>query len=180
MSASAAAVVYLVARDALAAVLVIAGSAKLADLNGFEQTLAGLFDLSLIQSRLLALLVPLFEIALGIAITMAMSRAVDAAALAIFVVFAASSAWALWRRPSLACRCFGSLSNSQFTTSGLIRGSLLVATAALALMIGPGAVESPDRSGPPTMLVVAAFGVLGIAAWQAARTIDRVREALNT
>jgi uncharacterized membrane protein YphA (DoxX/SURF4 family) len=174
-------VVVLLLRAGLAAVLVAAGSAKLADLRSFVLTLMGLglpgrWRLLL---RGLALIIPLFEVGLGLAIVSGLWPAViNSVVLVLMASFSVVVIVALRRKLKVTCRCFGMLSDSQFSSKGLARSLLLTGVAALVLWSGN--VLSLQVTGSPgtSILLVAGFLLFAFAAAQAARSIAVLKEEM--
>lgn len=122
----------MIARFALAAVLLTAGGVKVLDPVGFADGLAGF---RLVPGPLivpLALGVPLFEILTGVALLGGRFRSAGALAAtglaAAFTVFYAA-AWL--RGLDVSCSCFGSIEFLRVTPAGgLLRAVLLFAVAA--------------------------------------------------
>lgn len=174
-------VVVLLLRAGLAAVLVAAGSAKLADLRSFALTLMGLGLPARRQLLLrgLALLIPLFEVGLGLAIVSGLwSMVINSVVLVLMVGFNAVVIVALRRKLKVTCRCFGTLSDSQFSGKGLARSLLLTGVA--AIVFWSGNVLSLQVSDSPTtsILLVAGFLLFALAAAQAAQTIAVLKEEM--
>ncbi len=168
-------------RAALAAVLVAAGAAKLADIQSFAATLRGL-GLPVRQGPLqrgLALPVPLFELALGVGIVSGLWPTIINGLTFLFM-FALSVVViiALRKKLTVSCRCFGMLSDSQFSGKGLAR-SLLLTLLALAVFLG-GMVYSLSFAAPPfaVVLLVAGFLLFALVAAQAAKSIAVMKERM--
>jgi putative oxidoreductase len=93
---------------ALAAVFIYAGVDKLRDPLQFADNIAGFAILPVALINLLALSLPLFEIAAGLALLWSTSRRVGALAISILsVVFFIALSSALLRGLTLDCGCFG-------------------------------------------------------------------------
>jgi uncharacterized membrane protein YphA (DoxX/SURF4 family) len=93
---------------ALAAVFIYAGVDKLRDPLQFADNIAGFAILPVTLINLLALSLPLFEIAAGLALLWTTSRRVGALAISILsVVFFIALSSALLRGLTLDCGCFG-------------------------------------------------------------------------
>src|SRR5215469_11388729 len=125
-------VIALFMRASLAAVLVAAGAAKLADTRSFALTLVGLGVPVRWQQliRGLAIIVPLMELGLGLALISGLGPTiVNSAVLALMCGFSLLVIIALRRKLNVACRCFGALSESQFSRKGLLRSLMLTAIA---------------------------------------------------
>ena len=165
-------------RASLAAVLVAAGSAKLADTPSFAATLTGL-GLPAGKPRLvrgLALAIPLLEVGLGLAVVGGLwPIVINGSVLFLMSGFSVVVLVALHKTPHVACRCFGALSDSQFTTRGLARCLLLTASA--AAVFGGGNAYSLHFEVPlgAVVLLVVGYLLFAIAVAQAAQTIARVK-----
>ncbi len=174
-------VVVLLLRAGLAAVLVAAGSAKLADRRSFALTLMGLglparWRLLL---RGLALLIPLFELGLGLAIVSGLwPIVINSVVLVLMVSFSLVVIVALRRKLKVSCRCFGMLSDSQVSSRGLARSIVLTGVAALVLWSGN--VLSLQITASPVMsiLLIAGFLLFALAAAQAAQSLAVLKEEM--
>lgn len=148
-------IVILFTRALLAVLLVTAGAAKLADTQGFARTLVGL-GLSLGHHSLvrgLALAIPLLELGLGIGLISGLyPEVMDSAALAIFACFTLVVLISVLRTNSVTCRCFGALSDTQFTGWGLLRNIVYTGLALLVMVYGSRVHEPFD--GPPIFIAL--------------------------
>jgi uncharacterized membrane protein YphA (DoxX/SURF4 family) len=171
----------LTGRAFLAAVLVAAGAAKLADRQSFATTLRGL-GMPLSQEPLirgLALIVPLLELLLGLGIVSGLWPAIiNGIVLALMCGLSLVVIFALRKKLNVSCRCFGMLSDSQFSGKGLAR-SLLLSLLALAVFWG-GMVDSLRFDAPTfaVALLVAGFILFGLGAAQAAKSIAVIKERM--
>ena len=173
--------IIFLSRASLAAVLVAAGAAKLADIKGFTATLRGLGmpDNHGSFTRGVAFIISLVEVVLGIALVSGLwPTIVNVMVLVLYCSFTLVVIIALSRRVNVACRCFGMLSDSQFSSKGLIR-SVLLTLLALVVFLG-GRTYSLQFDGPPIaiLLLVAGFLLFGLAAWQAAKSIAVIKERM--
>jgi hypothetical protein len=85
---------------------------------------------------------------------------------------------ALRRKLQVACRCFGTLSDSQFTGKGLLRSLFLTVLAGGVFWSGstyPSQLHAPPGA---TILLVAGFLLFALAAMQAAKTIAVLKERM--
>jgi uncharacterized membrane protein YphA (DoxX/SURF4 family) len=169
----------LLARAILAAVLVAAAGAKLADTPGFATTLVGLGIPARREAlvRGLAVAIPLIEVGFGLALVSGLwPEATSVAVLILMGFFSAVVIMALFRRPYVTCRCFGALSDSQFSARGLARDAVLTALA--AAVVWSEAVRHPRFDGPVASIVLLICGylVFAAAAAQAASTIAVLRK----
>src|SRR5260370_33416846 len=132
-------VIILLMRASLAAVLVAAGSAKLADTRSFALTLLGL-GLPVRQrllTRGLAYAIPLLEGGLGLTVVSGLwPLVINGAVLVLLCGFRLVVIFALSRKLNVACRCFGTLSDSQFSKQGLARSLLLTLLAVVVFWSG--------------------------------------------
>ena len=172
-------VVVLLIRASLAAVLIAAGAAKLADIRGFATTLVGL-GVPIHQGLLLrglAHVIPLLEVGLGLAVVSGFwPGIVNGALLVLFISFSIVVIVALSRKLHVACRCFGTLSDSQFTGKGLARSLLLTVLA--GVIFWSGMMYPLPFNGPPWAIILLVIGFLlfALVAAQAAKTIAVLKE----
>lgn len=129
---SAGSAVALAARAVLAAVLVWSAAAKLRDRRAVEPQLAALVGTGAGTSRMLAVALPVVELAVAAGLVLALESVVPGlAAAALLVVF---SAVLLRARPRhVPCPCFGAAtSEAPVGTRAVVRNGLLLALAVLA------------------------------------------------
>ncbi len=171
-------IIVLLIRALLAAVLVAAGSAKLADTRSFATTLIGL-GVPAHRERLvrgLALVVPLAEVGLGLGLVSGFwPTVINGAVLVLMCGFSTIVLVALRKAPTVACRCFGALSDSQFSGKGLARSLLLTVLAVVTLWSGNTYTPPFNRSPGAAILLVAGYLLFAAAAAQAAATIAAVK-----
>lgn len=170
--------VALAAKSALAVMLLVAGGAKLADLDSFAGTVR------LFTPRWLAR--PIRErAALGVALIELASGAVSLAAPALWAVnlvvlalggaFVAVSIAGYAFHRGRTCRCFGGLSRRKFDLAAIGRAVVVAAAGALALAHVPAA---DTRVGPAVhVLLAVAAALLAAAAFTAARALAVSRDA---
>jgi thiol-disulfide isomerase/thioredoxin len=139
-----------VVRILLAFVFVVAGLAKLADLEGSRRAAVG-FGVREPLARPLGLALPLAELAIaaGLLFT-ASARYAAVAAAGLLVMFCAAIALALTRGRTPDCHCFGRLHSARAGWGTLVR-NLTLAGVATALVLAPVAT--------PTWLHLGAVGV---------------------
>ncbi len=174
-------VLIFLGRASLAAVLVAAGAAKLADVRSFAATLRGLGIPARLEPliRGQAFLFPLLEVILGIALISGLwPTIINVVVVVLMGSFSLVVLYALRRRLHVACRCFGTLSDSQFSGKGLTR-SLLLTLLAIVVFWG-GNVYSLQFDAPPIaiLLLVVGFLLFGLTAAQAARSIAVLKERM--
>lgn len=167
-------IAVLLLRAFLAIILLAAGAAKLADMRNFSTTLIGLGIPAWrpLLIRGIALSVPLVEVVLGMAIVSNLwPTIVDSAVLVLMSSFSIVVIVALRKKLQVTCRCFGALSDSQFSSKGLLRSVGLTA-AALAVMWGDRAVSLQQNASPGMIaLLIVGFLLFALASMQAARTL---------
>jgi len=151
--------ILLAARVLLAAVLAVAGAAKLADREHSP----------LLRVPGLSLAVPMLELAVAAALLpAATARWAAAAAFVLLVGFTAFAARALMRGEDVECRCFGRLSEARLGRGTLVRNTSLLALAGLAAAVpGPGPRSEAD------VLVAALVAVTAAGAWFARELLRR-------
>lgn len=172
-------IVTFLIRASLAAVLVAAGAAKLADTRSFVNTLKGLgvpTHPEFLTSGL-SLIVPLLEVGVGLAVVSGLlSTAVNVAVLVLMSSFSLVVAAALRRHLVVSCRCFGALSDSQFSGKGLARSLFLTFLALIVLL--SGSIYSSQYTVPLGGVVLLMIGYLffAVIAAQAAKTMAVLKE----
>jgi uncharacterized membrane protein YphA (DoxX/SURF4 family) len=172
-------VIVLLIRASLAAVLVAAGAAKLADIRSFATTLIGLGVPARreVLVRGLALVIPLLEVGLGSAVVSALwPMVINGALFVLMGSFSIAVIVALRRKLHVTCRCFGTLSDSQFTGKGLVRSLVLTVLAGVVFWSGNRYPPQLNMSPGAIILLVAGFLLFAAAAAQAAKTIAILKE----
>lgn len=128
------ALVLLIARLLLAAVFLVAGLAKLADLAGSRQALRD-FGVPARLASPFGLLLPLAELAVGVALVPTVSAWWAAlGALALLLLFVAGIGSNLARGRTPDCHCFGQLHSAPAGWPTLIRNIVLAAVAGLVVI----------------------------------------------
>ncbi len=157
-------IVLLVARLLLAAIFIVAGGAKLADLPGSRRAVAG-FGVPERFAPTLGLLLPLAELAIGVAlIPAATARWGALATLVLLIAFIAAIGCNLAQGRTPDCHCFGQIHSAPAGWPTIARNGVLAAGAAFILGAGwgdpgPSAVGwLTDLSGIESILL--AGGVL--------------------
>ncbi|HWB70948.1 MAG TPA: MauE/DoxX family redox-associated membrane protein [Egibacteraceae bacterium] len=136
----------------LAAVLAWAGAAKLRRPAG---TAVAFAELAVPAPRLLARVVPAWELALALALPLRPAVA-GAAALATLVGFTVLLAARLRQGTAATCGCFGSARTAPVSAVEVVRNGLLGALALLAL-----AAARPLAPGPDALVAVGAAAAAG-------------------
>jgi peroxiredoxin len=129
-------VVLFIARLLLAAVFIVAGFAKLADLPGSRQALRD-FGVPAVLANPFGALLPLAEIAVAVALIPSASAWWGAlGALALLLLFVAGISYNLARGRTPDCHCFGQIHSSPAGWPTLIRNLLLAAVAGFVVGFG--------------------------------------------
>lgn len=151
------AVVLLVVRVFLSALLVAAGAAKARDPEGTAAAVIG-FGLPARMARPLARALPVVELALAAALLPATTAPTAAAAVAaLLAVFSLLVARAVVTGRAVDCHCFGAASAHPVGPRTLLRNAVLLSAAAtVAWSPGGPPLPLPTALAPP--------GVLGVAA----------------
>src|SRR5207248_9769678 len=133
------------ARLLLAAVFLVAGLAKLADLKGSRQALRD-FGVPAVFARPFGVLLPLAELAVAVALVPAIIAWWGAlGALILLLLFVAGIGYNLAHGRTPDCHCFGQLHSAPAGWSTLIRNLALAAIAGLVVGFGR------DSAGPSAM-----------------------------
>jgi thiol-disulfide isomerase/thioredoxin/uncharacterized membrane protein YphA (DoxX/SURF4 family) len=157
----------LVVQLILAAVFAVAGISKLGDRASFRQAMSD-FGVPAPLVPAAAVLLPLAELAVALALLSRYAWHGAAGALALLLVFIAGIGYNLARGRHPDCRCFGQLQSKPVGASTLIRNVALAGLAALVLWQGrdnPGLIDRMgDLTGGQIVMIVAGLAiVLGIA-----------------
>jgi peroxiredoxin/uncharacterized membrane protein YphA (DoxX/SURF4 family) len=130
--------VLLACRLVLAAVLLVAAFAKLADRDGSRRSLEG-FGVPAPLAPAAAVALPLLELIVAIALVPVATAWVGAlAGAALLLAFSAVLAVTIARGADTDCRCFGRLSSKRVGPAMLARNLLLLAIAAFVAIAGAG------------------------------------------
>jgi uncharacterized membrane protein YphA (DoxX/SURF4 family)/thiol-disulfide isomerase/thioredoxin len=130
----------LLARLLLAAVFLLAGVAKFFDPQGATKAFTG-FGVPRAMAALFALLLPLVEVAVAVALLPAASAWYGAcAALALLGIFVSAIVINLARGRRPDCHCFGQLHTAPVGRSTLMRNAVLGAFAAWLVAMGPARI----------------------------------------
>jgi peroxiredoxin/uncharacterized membrane protein YphA (DoxX/SURF4 family) len=129
-------IALLIARLLLAAVFLVAGLAKLADLTGSRQALRD-FGVPLLLARPFGVLLPVAELAVVVALLPTLTAWWGAlGALALLLLFVAGMSYNLAHGRHPDCHCFGQLHSAPAGWSTLIRNLILAAVAGFVVAIG--------------------------------------------
>lgn len=169
-----------IVRSVLATVLIAAGAAKLADLSSLTSTLKELTNGRVRRAAPLAAAIASCELSLGLLSYASVWRqAVDVTILGLTFGFVGTTAYAAARRPTLRCRCFGTLSQSRFDMKALLRTLTLAVSAALVVATW-SAWSDVANSPTASFLIVIVGGVFALTVIQATRALDLVRNSPTT
>ncbi|HUZ36593.1 MAG TPA: MauE/DoxX family redox-associated membrane protein [Streptosporangiaceae bacterium] len=169
--------VALAAKAGLAVMLLVAGSAKLADLASFAAAVRLLLTFRVPRGavRAAALAVALTELVAGVASLVLPSAGwINPVVLALACGFVLVSGLGYLFHRGRSCRCFGALSNRRFDLAGIARSLAIAATAAVAMVRVPPAMTGVGP-GSRTLLLASA-AVVGLAAFSAARALGSARK----
>lgn len=162
----------LVGRIALAAVMAVAGIAKLADLSGSRRAMLG-FGVPEVLAPALGLILPIAEIIVAILLLFATSAWWAAlSALGLLTVFMAGISINLARGHQPECHCFGQLHSEPIGWPTLVRNGALALLAVWLLWQGPeqlaaSRVNLLEGASPLTWIaLVVAVVALAVAAFE--------------
>ncbi len=172
------------AKAALAVMLVVAGAAKLADMNGFAATVRLFLPPGVAAQRwrlqaavAVAAVVAAGELLLGGAsLTTPAVAWLNLAVLAVASSFVVVSGVGYAFHRGRSCRCFGALSQRTFDLLGIGRAVVIAGLAALAVPAVPGSVIKLTLADQG--LLLAAAVVLGCLAFTAARCLAITSQAM--
>jgi|ERR1700680_527096 len=171
-------ILVLGAKSGLAAILLVAAGAKMADLANFAVTIALFVPRRISYSirRCVAVIIALAELILGAAsLSLPHVRWLNAYVFALACAFLGVSGVGYAIHRGYSCQCFGALSQRNFDFRGLLRASMLVGLAAVAMFHVPQPSLSLDAGAH--VLLGAAAALLVLVAFTAARALPKVREA---
>jgi uncharacterized membrane protein YphA (DoxX/SURF4 family) len=173
---------FYVTRYAIGALLVAAGAAKLTDISGFSETLTGLgiaIPKGIDITRWLAIAVPVSELAVGLGLVIGISPSLfGGMSLVLSASFTGIVAFALRKRLTIMCRCFGALSTSQFSVVGLLRSALITVGSFLILIGALFLPLSTEVNWGATVLLAVGYILFGCVVAQAAATLAYLQERL--
>jgi hypothetical protein len=151
-------------RFALGGLFVLAGAAKLASLETFENSVR---DYRILPGRLVrpvSRVLPPTEVSAGALMGLGVAVvAVGVLMTVLLAIFAMAVAINLVRGRSIDCGCLGGLGSKQITWGMVARNLLLAAAAAIVAAVSPGDLAVPvlgSVAGRPTLAVPDALAVL--------------------
>jgi uncharacterized membrane protein YphA (DoxX/SURF4 family) len=173
---------YLVTRIGLAVLLTAAGSAKLADNAGFTNTLMSLGGNAYGKkiAQVLALSISLLELLVGgIMLSGFWPILMNAILLGLMCCFSIIVIFALYKALHTRCRCFGALSNSQFSKRGLVRNMVFTAIA-LFVFVSSLYFQPFQTYGSLWMrlLLITGYALFAFGVAQAAKTGYQIKEGV--
>jgi len=135
----------LAVRLAAAAIWLVAGAAKLSDLNHFEAQVAGYKLLPHTFDAPFAYTLPFIELFLGVYLVLGLLvRPAALLGCVLIVVFVAAQGQAWARGLSLDCGCFGSLAHNRVGLATVLR-DVALGLPCLALVLWPARLASLDH-----------------------------------
>jgi peroxiredoxin len=153
-------VLLLLARLALAAVFIVAGVAKLADLAGSRRAIEG-FGLPVSAARPLGVVLPLAELTVGLLLLPAATAPYAAlGALVLLLTFCVGIGAALARGEEPDCHCFGQLHSAPAGWPTLLRNAALAAIAAFVAVAG---LDDPGPSAIAWIGDLSGTALMGMA-----------------
>lgn len=170
-------VLPLAAKSLLAVMLLVAGSAKLADLASFAAAVRLFFPVRIarIAVRWVAVGVAVTEFALGsVSLSWPAMGWINPAVFVLTCGFTAvSSAGYLFRRGQ-SCRCFGALTRREFDVATVARSAVIAVAAAVAMFRVGQALVAIDEV--EHLLLLLAGVVVASAAFAASRSLAAGRK----
>jgi len=164
----------LIVKVALAVMLLMAGTAKLAVIHEFARTVS-LFAPGAIQTRrrlvgAIATAFAVCEVAIG-ALSLAFPRStpVEEAVLGVTLTFVVASVLGFAFHRGASCRCFGHLSRKSFDATGIGKSVLIALSAAFVVSSTPGREAT-------ALTIVGHLLLLGTGALVAVATMTAVKE----
>ena len=183
-------ILLLIARLLLAAVFVVAGLAKVADLKGSQQAVKG-FGVPTFLATPVGILLPFAELAVAIALipsSWAFYGAIGALVLLGVFIVGISANLSVGRKPD--CHCFGQLHSEPVGASTLIRNVLLGIVAGFVIWqgaaysnVGPSAVAWISTlsvaQGIELVVGIILLVVVAIETWLLLQTLTQVGKLLT-
>ncbi len=130
----------LIVRAGCSAVFLVAGIAKLLDISGSREAVAG-FGVPERLAPAVGVILPIFELCIAVALLVSATAWAGAvAALVLLLCFVAAIARSMIRGEAPDCHCFGQIHSAPAGWRTLVRNLLLAAGAAFVVVQGPGDV----------------------------------------
>jgi hypothetical protein len=163
----------------VATVFLASGAAKSVDTAEFANTLVALGVPARCKrtTALISHAIPGAEIALGLLTVARVQAKLTSLSLLIFAgLFTLVTAWATRRRVQVQCRCFGSLTRSQFGRRGLAVNVALMVMAMIATLYEWRVEPTILVSIITRIIVTISFGGFAVAAGQAALVLPSLSQ----
>ena len=152
----------------LSVVFLVSGASKLVAVPAFRDSVEAFFMNSR-MTRIVAWGFPPVELALAIAVwIVVLAAAAEIGLTVILTALVIINIVAIRRRITMACHCFGSLTDEQFGPWSLGK-SIVLLIAAAGLFVLPHAIVWPGVSGRLLDGAVAVLGLLWLYSWAVAR-----------
>ncbi len=165
-------VLTLAAKSSIAVMLLLAGGAKLADLNSFAAAVRLFISFRIPRPVVwwIAVGIVLTELALGAgSLSWPEAGWLNPIVFTLACGFIVISTVGYIFHRGLSCRCFGALSRRGFDVTGVTRSAVIVIVAAAAMSGVAPALIDVDTSGH--LLLFLAGALLALAAFTAARSL---------
>lgn len=173
-------VVALALRASLAAIVIIAGIAKVTDRRGFMHTLMQL-GIPAHQKRLLYILtflIPFIEVSIGFLVVSSLwPIIVNTVMLLLMLMFNSVIIFALHKAPHTMCRCFGALSNTRFNRPLLVR-SVILTILALIVLLWSAIYPFEGISLWLILILISEYCLIAIVATHAVRVVETIKERM--
>ena len=173
-------VIALALRASLAAIVIIAGIAKLTDRRSFTLTLMQL-GIPAHKKRLLhniTLLIPFIEVSFGFLVVSSLWPIIANTAMFILtLMFNGVIIFALRKAPHTMCRCFGALSNTRFNRPLLVR-CVILTISALVVLLWSAIYPSEGISLWLILILIAEYCLIAIVATHAVRVVETIKERM--
>ena len=166
----------LTAKAAVAVMLLVAGSAKLADVRGFAAAVRLLIPVRVpgAAGRVAALTIAVAEVALGLAsLSSPAAGWINLLVFGFTCGFVVVSVYGYAFHRGRSCRCFGALSRRKFDALAIARTLAIAGAAALATAGLPRATIEASVADRVLLLLTAAL--TSLAAFSAARALGAAR-----
>lgn len=166
----------LTSKTVLASMLLVAGGAKFADLDGFAAAVRLLtsFHLTRQSARLAGLIIALTELITGMAsLALPEIPRINLAVVVMTCAFLAVSLLGYVRHRGRSCRCFGALSRRSFDGKSLCRNILIASLSTIVMVESQGTVTR--LSVASHALLFAGAGLIALTAFSAGRALGAAR-----
>jgi hypothetical protein len=149
-------------------------------LHYFRQAVLGIPTRQKSLLKWLTLAIPLTEIGIGImSISGFWPTLINSLLFLLMSSFTIVVSIALLKKLHIECRCFGSLSDSQFSRKGLARSIFLTFLAAVVFWSSDFSSSYIGGSLGPPILLIAGYIVFAVVVMQATQTITLLKEEIS-